>query len=162
MNPIRRAATVLGLMFALASMFVAPAQASVTGPTGVVLRAESAQEPPHEYSPQNPAYENVTAGGRFTGQVSFGEPNLRYAWGVKIAPDIIAGIVGRVLENTITFCDGKEVARSNHLEPADYMFHGSNVVDPACQNYILDGTLTFTYQGAMGTIYIHDNFVVRP
>ncbi|MFD2422158.1 hypothetical protein [Amycolatopsis pigmentata] len=143
METLKRIALVFALMVGLIAGLATPAQA----------------EEIHAYTPQNPSYESVTAGGTFTGQVSFSGPT--YAWSVQIALDIQAGIVGPVVENTTLTCDGKVVASSHHIEQSDYLFHGSSAVDTDCNKYVLDGTLQFTYQGAVGTVIIYDPFVVR-
>ncbi|EFL12492.1 MULTISPECIES: hypothetical protein [Actinomycetes] len=143
---LKRTAVLATLVAGLLTAFLAPARAA---------------EQAHEYTPQNPEFIHDTDGGRFVGRVSFDTPNLTYAWGVGIAPQIVLGIVGPVTENTVTSCEGKVVASSHHVEPADYIFHGSSVVDTNCPQYTLDGTLNFMYRGAVGTIIIHDSFVVR-
>jgi hypothetical protein len=143
MKTLKRLSLAFALIFGLILVLATPAQA----------------EEIHAYTPQNPRYESVTGGGTFVAQVDLGG-GPTYAWGVKIALDVQAGIVGPVVENTTLTCDGKIVASSHHVEQSDYLFHGSSVVNATCNKYVLDGTLQFTYRGAVGTVIIHDPFVV--
>jgi hypothetical protein len=83
-------------------------------------------------------------------------------WGVKIDPANAVGIGSLVTENTKVTCNGVEISNSHHVEAADYHFHGSNKVDTNCVQYKLNGTLSFTYNGAAATIDFFDVFTVKP
>ncbi|MEV8441964.1 hypothetical protein AB0425_31690 [Actinosynnema sp. NPDC051121] len=136
--------------------------AGVTGTqartVGLAAIATSGTHPP--YTPLNPSYTVTEAGGTTTGQVNFLSTPWYYQWSMTISPEIRAGIIGLVTENTRLTCDGREIASSHHVQVSDYLFHGRAAVDSQCPQYRLDGRLEFDYRGAVGIIDFWDHFTV--